>query len=126
MARCSTNAQGEVVGISSQIYTRSGGYQRSVVCDSHRTGNPLCTADSGNRQGPACQAVSVQEVDQAFADSFRWIGRRCIGAARCRKNGPCRWASDWNQAMVRKVDANPLLVRAICRVLSARPCRGRR
>lgn len=66
------NARGEVIGINSQIYTRSGGYQglsfaipidlalsvaRQIVATGHASHGVL--------------GVSVQEVTQALADAFK-------------------------------------------------------
>lgn len=66
------NARGEVVGINSQIYTRSGGYQGLSFAI------PIDLAQSVQRQivatGHASHGVlgvSVQEVTQALADAFQ-------------------------------------------------------
>ncbi len=66
------NARGEVVGINSQIYTRSGGYQGLSFAI------PIDLAQSVQRQivatGHASHGVlgvSVQEVTQALADAFK-------------------------------------------------------
>ena len=66
------NARGEVVGINSQIYTRSGGYQGLSFAI------PIDLAQSVARQivatGHASHGVlgvSVQEVTQALADAFK-------------------------------------------------------
>jgi serine protease Do len=66
------NARGEVVGINSQIYTRSGGYQGLSFAI------PIDLAQSVARQivatGKAAHGVlgvSAQEVTQALADAFR-------------------------------------------------------
>ena len=66
------NAAGEVVGINSQIYTRSGGYQGLSFAI------PIDLAQSVARQivatGHASHGVlgvSVQEVTQALADAFK-------------------------------------------------------
>lgn len=65
------NARGEVVGINSQIYTRSGGYQGLSFAI------PIDLAQAVQRQivasGHASHGVlgvSVQEVTQALADAF--------------------------------------------------------
>ena len=66
------NARGEVVGINSQIYSRSGGYQGVSFAI------PIELATHIQRQivahgkvEHARLGVTVQEVNQAFADSFR-------------------------------------------------------
>ncbi len=66
------NARGEVVGINSQIYTRSGGYQGLSFAI------PIDLAQSVQRQivatGHASHGVlgvSAQEVTQALADAFK-------------------------------------------------------
>src|SRR3989475_6411088 len=66
------NARGEVVGINSQIYSRSGGYQGVSFAI------PIEVATRVQQQivatGKVQHArlgVAVQEVNQAFADSFK-------------------------------------------------------
>ena len=66
------NARGEVVGINSQIYSRSGGYQG--VSFAIPIELALHVKDQIVAHGKVEHArlgVSVQEVNQAFADSFK-------------------------------------------------------
>lgn len=66
------NTRGEVVGINSQIYTRSGGYQGvsfAIPIDvAARIKNQLV---ANGKVEHARLGVAVQEVNQAFADSFK-------------------------------------------------------
>ena len=66
------NARGEVVGINSQIYSRSGGYQGvsfaiPIELATHVQQQLVATGKVDH----ARLGVTVQEVNQAFADSFR-------------------------------------------------------
>lgn len=65
------NTRGEVVGINSQIYSRSGGYQGlsfaiPIELASHVKDQIMATGHASH----ARLGVSVQEVNQTFADSF--------------------------------------------------------
>ena len=66
------NARGEVVGINSQIYSRSGGYQGvsfSIPIDvAVKIKDQILTTGKVEH---ARLGVAVQEVNQAFADSFK-------------------------------------------------------
>ena len=66
------NAQGEVVGINSQIYSRSGGYQGvsfAIPIDlAYKIKDQILTTGKVEH---ARLGVSVQEVNQAFANSFK-------------------------------------------------------
>jgi serine protease Do len=73
------NARGEVVGINSQIYSRTGGYQGLSFAI------PIDLAQSVQRQivstgrySHGFLGVAVQEVNQALADAFRLA--RPVGA----------------------------------------------
>lgn len=66
------NTRGEVVGINSQIYSRSGGYQGlsfAIPIDlAEKIKNQIVATGKVEH---ARLGVSVQEVNQAFADSFK-------------------------------------------------------
>lgn len=104
------NAQGEVVGINSQIYTRSGGYQGVSFAI------PIEVATRVQQQiqatGKAQHAklgVSVQEVNQAFADSFKLDRPEGVLVASVEKNGPAAKAGLEPGDVVRKVDGKPVV-----------------
>lgn len=104
------NAQGEVVGINSQIYTRSGGYQGVSFAI------PIEVATRVQQQiqatGKAQHAklgVSVQEVNQAFADSFKLDRPEGALVASVEKNGPAAKAGLEPGDVVRKVDGKPVV-----------------
>ncbi len=66
------NAQGEVVGINSQIYSRSGGYQGvsfAIPIDLATRVKDEIVAHG--KVEHARLGVTIQEVNQAFADSFK-------------------------------------------------------
>ena len=66
------NARGEVVGINSQIYSRSGGYQGvSFAIPIELAANIKDQIVAHGKVEHARLGVSVQEVNQAFADSFK-------------------------------------------------------
>lgn len=87
------NARGEVVGINSQIYSRSGGYQGlsfAIPID-------LATRvkDQIVQHGKADHArlgVTVQEVNQALADSFRLDRPRGALVAQVEAGSPAERA----------------------------------
>jgi len=66
------NARGEVVGINSQIYSASGGYQGLSFAIPVEVANKVRQQiQSGGKVQHARLGVMVQEVNQGFADSFK-------------------------------------------------------
>ncbi len=66
------NARGEVVGINSQIYSASGGYQGLSFAIPVEVANKIRQqVQSGGKVQHARLGVMVQEVNQGFADSFK-------------------------------------------------------
>lgn len=66
------NARGEVVGINSQIYSASGGYQGLSFAIPVEVANKVRQQiQSGGKVQHAMLGVVVQEVNQGFADSFK-------------------------------------------------------
>lgn len=66
------NARGEVVGINSQIYSRSGGFQGlSFAIPIEVAGKVEQQIVATGKVSHARLGVAVQEVNQAFADSFK-------------------------------------------------------
>ena len=66
------NARGEVVGINSQIYSASGGYQGLSFAIPVEVANKVrAQIEKGGKVQHAKLGVMVQEVNQGFADSFK-------------------------------------------------------
>jgi serine protease Do len=66
------NARGEVVGINSQIYSASGGYQGLSFAIPVEVANKVRQQiQNGGKVQHARLGVMVQEVNQGFADSFK-------------------------------------------------------
>ncbi|MEX8193369.1 Do family serine endopeptidase [Comamonas guangdongensis] len=104
------NAQGEVVGINSQIYTRSGGYQGvSFAIPIEVVTRVQQQIQSTGRAQHAKLGVSVQEVNQAFADSFKLDRPEGALVASVEKGGPGAKAGLEPGDVVRKVDGTPIV-----------------
>jgi len=104
------NARGEVVGINSQIYSRSGGYQGVSFAI------PIDLATRVKEQivatGKASHArlgVTIQEVNQAFADSFKLDRPEGALVANVEKGGPADRAGLRSGDVIRKVDGQPVV-----------------
>lgn len=104
------NAQGEVVGINSQIYTRSGGYQGvSFAIPIDLATRVQQQIQSTGKAQHAKLGVSVQEVNQAFADSFKLDKPEGALVASVENNGPAAKAGLEPGDVVRKVDDAPVI-----------------
>ncbi|MDO1475039.1 Do family serine endopeptidase [Comamonas thiooxydans] len=104
------NAQGEVVGINSQIYTRSGGYQGvSFAIPIELATRVQQQIQATGKAQHAKLGVSVQEVNQAFADSFKLDRPEGALVASVEKNGPAAKAGLEPGDVVRKVDGKPVV-----------------
>ena len=104
------NLRGEVVGINSQIYSRSGGYQGVSFAI------PIEVATRVQQQivatGKVQHArlgVAVQEVNQAFADSFKLDRPEGALVSSVDKNGPAAKAGLEPGDVVRKIDGQPIV-----------------
>ena len=104
------NARGEVVGINSQIYSRSGGYQGVSFAI------PIEVATRVQQQivatGKVQHArlgVAVQEVNQAFADSFKLDRPEGALVSSVDKSGPAAKAGLEPGDVVRKIDGQPIV-----------------
>jgi len=103
------NARGEVVGINSQIYSRSGGYQGVSFAI------PIDLATRVKEQivatGHASHAklgVTIQEVNQAFADSFKLDKPEGALVSNVQKGGPADQAGLRTGDVILKVDGQPI------------------
>ena len=104
------NARGEVVGINSQIYSRSGGYQGVSFAI------PIDIATKVKDQivatGKASHAklgVAVQEVNQAFADSFKLDKPEGALVSKVEKGSAAEKAGLQSGDVIRKVDGQPIV-----------------
>ncbi|MEO8024276.1 Do family serine endopeptidase [Polaromonas sp.] len=104
------NTRGEVVGINSQIYSRSGGYQGVSFAI------PIDVAEKIKTQivatGKAEHArlgVAVQEVNQAFADSFKLDRPEGALVSSVEKGGPADKAGLQSGDVIRRVNGQPIV-----------------
>jgi serine protease Do len=104
------NTRGEVVGINSQIYSRSGGYQG--VSFAIPIDVAVQVKDQIVATGKATHArlgVAVQEVNQAFADSFKLDKPEGALVSNIEKGGPGDKAGIKAGDVIRKVDGQPIV-----------------
>jgi len=104
------NTRGEVVGINSQIYSRSGGYQG--VSFAIPIDVAVQVKDQIVATGKATHArlgVAVQEVNQAFADSFKLDKPEGALVSNIEKGGPGDKAGLKAGDVIRKVDEQPIV-----------------
>ncbi len=104
------NARGEVVGINSQIYSQSGGYQGvsfAIPIDvASRVKDQIVT--TGKVQH-ARLGVTVQEVNQTLADSFKLDRPEGALVASVEKGGPAEKAGLQPGDVIRKVNGQPIV-----------------
>ncbi|MEJ7930675.1 Do family serine endopeptidase [Ramlibacter sp. AN1015] len=104
------NGAGEVVGINSQIYSRSGGYQGlsfAIPIDvALRIKDQIVATGKVEH---AKLGVSVQEVNQALADSFKLDRPTGALVANVESGSAAEKAGLQVGDVVRKVDAKPIL-----------------
>ncbi|MDR6535379.1 DegQ family serine endoprotease [Variovorax soli] len=104
------NARGEVVGINSQIYSRSGGYQG--VSFAIPIDVAIQVKDQIVATGKVSHArlgVAVQEVNQTFADSFKLDKPEGALVSNVEKGGPADQAGLRSGDVIRKVDGEPIV-----------------
>ncbi|MCZ2495959.1 Do family serine endopeptidase [Xylophilus sp. Kf1] len=104
------NARGEVVGINSQIYSRTGGYQGVSFAI------PIDLASKIEQQivahgkvEHAKLGVVVQEVNQALADSFKLESPEGALVSSVEKGGAADKAGLESGDVIRKVDGKPVV-----------------
>ncbi len=104
------NTRGEVVGINSQIYSRSGGYQGvsfAIPIDvATRIKNQIVATGKAEH---ARLGVAVQEVNQAFADSFKLDKPEGALVSTVEKGSPADQAGLQPGDVIRKVDGRPIV-----------------
>ncbi|MDB5964145.1 MAG: protease Do, partial [Polaromonas sp.] len=104
------NARGEVVGINSQIYSRSGGYQGvsfAIPIDiASKIKDQLVATGKVEH---ARLGVAVQEVNQSFADSFKLDKPEGALVSSVEKGGPADKAGLQSGDVIRKVNGQPIV-----------------
>ncbi|RQO82963.1 DegQ family serine endoprotease [Acidovorax sp. FJL06] len=104
------NAHGEVVGINSQIYSRSGGYQGvsfSIPIELAAKIKDQIVATGKVRH--AQLGVAVQEVNQAFAESFALDKPEGALVASVSKGSPAEKAGLQAGDVIRQVDGQAIV-----------------
>lgn len=105
------NTRGEVVGINSQIYSQTGGYQGlafSIPIDVAVKIKDQILA-TGKVQY-AKLGVAVQEVGQAFADSFRLDSPSGALISSVERGGPAERAGLKAGDIVRRINGQPVVI----------------
>ncbi len=104
------NSRGEVVGINSQIYSRSGGYQGvsfAIPIDiASKIKDQIVTTGKVEH---ARLGVAVQEVNQAFADSFKLDKPEGALVSNVEKGGPADKAGLQSGDVIRKVNGQAIV-----------------
>lgn len=104
------NSRGEVVGINSQIYSRSGGYQGlsfAIPMDlASKIKNEIV---AHGKVEHARLGVSVQEVNQALADSFKLSSPEGALVSMVEKGGPADKAGLEAGDVIRKMNGQAVV-----------------
>lgn len=104
------NTRGEVVGINSQIYSRSGGYQGvSFAIPIELATHIKDQLVAHGKVEHARLGVTVQEVNQAFADSFRLPRPEGALVARVDAGGPADKAGLQAGDVILRVDGQAIV-----------------
>ncbi len=104
------NARGEVVGINSQIYSRSGGYQGvSFAIPIELAGKIKDQIVATGKVRHAQLGVAVQEVNQAFAESFALDKPEGALVASITPGSPAEKAGLQPGDVIRQVDGQPIV-----------------
>ncbi|HKB53008.1 MAG TPA: Do family serine endopeptidase, partial [Ramlibacter sp.] len=104
------NGRGEVVGINSQIYSRSGGYQGvsfAIPIDIATKVKDQIIATG--KVEHAKLGVSVQEVNQTLADSFKLPSPEGALVANVEKNSPAAKAGLQTGDVIHSVDGQHIV-----------------
>jgi len=104
------NTRGEVVGINSQIYSRSGGYQGvSFAIPIEVAVNIKNQIVATGKASHGKLGIAVQEVNQAFADSFKLDKPEGALVSNIEKGGAGDQAGLKPGDVIRKVDGQPIV-----------------
>ena len=104
------NARGEVVGINSQIYSRSGGYQGvsfAIPIDIAAKIKDQIVATG--KAEHARLGVAVQEVNQSFADSFKLDKPEGALVSNVEKGSPAEQAGLQTGDVIRRVNGQSIV-----------------
>ncbi len=104
------NGRGEVIGINSQIYSRTGGYQGvsfAIPIDLATRIKDQIVAHG--KVEHARLGVAVQDVNQALADSFKLDRPEGALVASVDKGGPADKAGLQPGDVIRKVNGQPVI-----------------
>jgi serine protease Do len=104
------NTRGEVVGINSQIYSQTGGYQGlsfAIPIDVASRIKDQIVA-TGKVQH-AKLGVSIQEVNQGFADSFKLESPEGALVSNVERGGAAEKAGLKSGDVIRKVNGQPIV-----------------
>ncbi len=104
------NTSGQVVGINSQIYSRTGGYQGvsfaiPIELALHVKDQIVATGKVDH----AKLGVAVQEVNQAFADSFKLAKPEGALVSTVEKGGPADQAGLKPGDVIQQVNGQPIV-----------------
>ncbi|WLI87892.1 DegQ family serine endoprotease [Massilia sp. R2A-15] len=104
------NTRGEVVGINSQIYSQTGGYQGlsfAIPIDvAYRIKEQLVATGTVKH---AKLGVTVQEVNQGFADSFNLASPEGALVSSVERGGPADKAGLKSGDVIRKLNGQPIV-----------------
>jgi serine protease Do len=104
------NTKGEVIGINSQIYSQTGGYQGlsfAIPIDvAYRIKDQIVT--TGKVQH-AKLGVTIQEVNQAFADSFNLQSPEGALVSNVERGGAADKAGLKSGDVIRKLNGQPIV-----------------
>jgi serine protease Do len=104
------NTRGEVIGINSQIYSQTGGYQGlsfAIPIDvAYRIKDQIVTTGKVKH---AKLGVSIQEVNQAFADSFKLASPEGALVSNVERGGAADKAGLKSGDVIRKLNGQPII-----------------
>ncbi|MCX7278590.1 MAG: DegQ family serine endoprotease [Burkholderiales bacterium] len=104
------NTRGEVIGINSQIYSRTGGYQGvSFAIPMDLAGKIKDQIVAHGKVEHARLGVAVQEVNQTLADSFHLDKPEGALVSSVDKSGPAAKAGLEPGDVIRKVDGHTIV-----------------
>ena len=119
------NLRGEVVGINSQIYSRTGGYMGlSFAIPIDLALDVQNQLRSTGRVSRGRIGVVIQEVTKELADSFGLAKPEGALVNAVEKGGPADKAGVEVSDIIVKFDGKTVAVRATCRASSALPARA--
>ena len=104
------NTRGEVVGINSQIYSQTGGFQGlSFAIPIDLAGRIKDQIVATGKASHAKLGVTVQEVNQGFADSFKLATPEGALVANVERGSPADKAGLKSGDVVRKVNGQRII-----------------